>query len=128
MIQSPYQKYQQLSAQTATPIQLVIMLYDGAIRFTKLGIDGIINHNFEKANQFLCKAEAIVHELIASLNFDYPISKQLANLYEYMLHQLIQANVKKETSPAEEVVTHLMELRDSWKQVAGSNLQRELAQ
>ncbi|OXM14124.1 flagellar export chaperone FliS [Paenibacillus herberti] len=128
MIQSPYQKYQQLSAQTATPIQLVIMLYDGAIRFTKLGIEGISSRDFEKANQFLCKAEAIMHELVASLNFDYPISKQLVNLYEYMLHQLIQANVKKEASFAQEVVQHLTELRDSWKLAAGSNTQREVAQ
>ncbi|QGG58092.1 flagellar export chaperone FliS [Paenibacillus sp. B01] len=127
MIQSPYQKYQQLSAQTATPIQLVLMLYDGAIRFTKLGIEGINERNFEKANQNICKSEAILHELLASLNFDYPISKQLASLYEYMLHRLIESNVKKITKPAEEVLDHLEEMKKSWRQVAGVS-RRDAAQ
>ncbi|ASS67228.1 MULTISPECIES: flagellar export chaperone FliS [unclassified Paenibacillus] len=120
MIQSPYQKYQQLSAQTATPIQLVLMLYDGAIRFTKQGIMGVEQRNYELANNCFCKAEAILHELIASLNFDYPLSSQLVHIYEYMLHQLIQANIGKDPKQALEVVAHLTELRESWKKIAGN--------
>ena len=56
MLQTPHQKYQQLSAQTATPIQLVLMLYDGAIRFSKLGMEGIEQNQIENANKFICKA------------------------------------------------------------------------
>jgi len=118
MNQTPYQKYQQSSAQTATPIQLVLMLYDGAIRFTKQGIEGIETNRFEYANTYFCKAEAIVHELVAALNFDYPISKELARIYEYVLYQLIQANVKKERSFADDALTHLNELRDAWRQLS----------
>ncbi|AJY74510.1 flagellar export chaperone FliS [Paenibacillus beijingensis] len=118
MIQSPYQKYQQLSAQTATPIQLVLMLYDGAIRFTKQGISGIETKQYEHANEYLCKAESVIHELTAALDFNYPISKDLARIYEYLLYQLIQANIKKEARIATEVLGLLQELRDAWKQIS----------
>ncbi|MCM3750200.1 flagellar export chaperone FliS [Paenibacillus pasadenensis] len=121
MIQSPYQKYQQLSAQTATPLQLVIMLYDGAIRFVKQGITGLEHNNYEAANNNFCKAESILHELVASLNFEFPVAKQLLTIYEYMLHQLIQANVYKQVGNAQEVVEHLVELRQSWKQLSGGS-------
>jgi flagellar protein FliS len=56
--------------------------------------------------------------LIAALNHDIPISKDLVRIYEYMLHCLIQANVKKDVKPAEEVVAHLEELREAWRQAA----------
>ncbi|MCY7475641.1 flagellar export chaperone FliS [Paenibacillus larvae] len=124
MIPSPYQKYQQTKAQTASPAQLLLMLYDGAIRFVKLGIEGIQEHNMEKTNTNLCKAQSILHEMIASLNFNYEISNNLLRIYEYMLHQLIQSNVNKSAKPAEEVLSQLMELKEAWteagKQVAGS--------
>ena len=116
MLQSPYKAYQQNSVQTATPGQLVIMLYDGAIRFTKAGIEGIQRRQYSVASTNLTKAQAIVHELVASLNHDYPISKDLARIYEYVLHLLIQTNVKKDVKLAEEVLEHLQELRDAWKQ------------
>ncbi|RIX47304.1 flagellar export chaperone FliS [Paenibacillus nanensis] len=118
MINSPYQKYQQSSVQTATSSQLVIMLYEGAIRFTKAGIEGIKKRNYEMANNNLKKAQAIIHELIASLNHNYEISKNLVVIYEYMLHLLIQSNVKKDEALANEVLEHLSELREAWKQAA----------
>jgi len=117
MMQSPYKAYQQNSVQTATPGQLIIMLYDGAIRFTKAGIDGIKRRQYTTANTNLKKAQAIIHELTASLNPEIPMSKDLARIYEYMLHNLIQANVKKDAQAAQEALTHLEELRDAWKQI-----------
>lgn len=115
---SPQQKYQQLSAQTATPIQLVLMLYDGAIRFAKQGIEGIEQKRYDMANTYLCKAEAIVHELIGSLNFSYEISQSLSQIYEYVLHSLIQANLKKDASLVQEALVHLQDLREVWRQIS----------
>ncbi|WP_322906512.1 flagellar export chaperone FliS [Paenibacillus campi] len=114
MIPSPYQKYQQTQAQTASKPKLLIMLYDGAIRFVKAGIEGIEEHNVEKANNNLCKAQAIVHELISSLNFDFAIANELLRIYEYMLHCLIESNVKKDSEPAKDVLIHLNDLRETW--------------
>ncbi|OUS75143.1 flagellar export chaperone FliS [Paenibacillus sp. MY03] len=120
MITTPYDKYRQAQAQTVNGSKLVIMLYEGAIRFTKLGIEGIDNKNIEQANNNLIKAQAIINELVATLNFDYEISKQLVQLYEYMLHLLIQSNLRKSTSEAEEVVTLLTELKEAWVTISKS--------
>jgi flagellar protein FliS len=117
VLNSPYQIYQQSSVQTANGGQLIIMLYEGAIRFTKAGIEGIRTRSYEKANMNLKKAQAIIHELIASLNYDYEIAKELVVIYEYVLHKLIEANMKKDDEAANEVVHHLNELREAWKQV-----------
>lgn len=114
MINTPYQKYRQTQAQTASKPKLLIMLYDGAIRFVRAGIEGIENKDNEKANNNLCKAQAIVHELISALNFEYPISHDLLRVYEYMLHELIEANVHKIAAPAQEVLEHLTDLRETW--------------
>ncbi|MEK5140700.1 MULTISPECIES: flagellar export chaperone FliS [Paenibacillus] len=118
MIQSPYQKYQQAQAQTASKPKLLIMLYDGAIRFTRAGIDGILDKDFGKANYNLCKSQAIIHELISALNFDYPIAQELLRIYEYMLHCLIESNVHKDVSKAQEVEEHLTDLREAWVEVS----------
>ncbi|WP_341869710.1 flagellar export chaperone FliS [Paenibacillus protaetiae] len=114
---SPLQRYQQASVQTANPGQLILMLYDGAIRFTKLGIEGITAGKYDMANTNLKKAQAIIHELTASLNHSYEISKDLAQIYEYWLHRLIEANLKKEVQPAVEILNHLADMRESWKQI-----------
>jgi flagellar biosynthetic protein FliS len=110
---NPYMKYQQATVQTSGP-QLLLMLYDGAIRFVRAGIEGIVERNPGKANTNLQKAQRIVHELIASLNFDYELSNNLVRLYEYMIHQLIQANSRKSAEPAREVLNYLVDLRETW--------------
>lgn len=118
MIGNPYQKYQQSSVQTAPPGQLLVMLYDGAIRFTKAGIEGIESQDYEKANHNLQKAQNIIHEFIASLDSAYPISHNLLQVYEYMLYQLIQSNTHKKASTANEVLGYLIELRQCWAKAA----------
>ncbi len=118
MISSPYQKYQHTQAQTASKPKLLIMLYDGAIKFVNAGIDGISVEDYSKANTNLCKAQAILHELVSSLNFDYPQAKNLVQIYEYMLHRLIEANIKKDPAPAQEVLGYLIELREAWVEAA----------
>ncbi|MBQ4900016.1 flagellar export chaperone FliS [Paenibacillus sp. Marseille-P2973] len=114
MVYSPYQKYQQAQAQTASKPKLLIMLYEGAIRFTKAGIEGIESRHYDVANNNLCKAQAIIHELISSLNFDYEISGELLRLYEYFLHCLMQSNIQKNASLAKEVLGYLIEMRETW--------------
>ncbi|MCM3134950.1 flagellar protein FliS [Paenibacillus polysaccharolyticus] len=124
MIKSPYEKYKQNSVQTSTPGQLVIMLYDGAIRFVKAGLDGIQTKDYYKANVNLGKAQTIVSELMSTLNQSYPVAKDLFALYEYTNHLLIQANIKKNSSLGEEALGYLQELRETWvvinKQTAGT--------
>ncbi|WP_336762385.1 flagellar export chaperone FliS [Paenibacillus sp. USHLN196] len=127
MITSPYDKYKQSSVQTSTPGQLVIMLYDGAIRFTKMGLEGIKSKDYSKANINLGKAQTIISELMSTLNLSYPVSKDLFSLYEYMNHLLIQANIKKDIEHGEEALGYFQELRETWveasKQAMGAPAQ-----
>lgn len=129
MISSPYEKYKQSSVQTSTPGQLVIMLYDGAIRFVKAGLEGISSDDIPKANMNLGKAQTIISELMSTLNYSYDISKSLYALYEYMNYLLIQTNIKKKIESGEEVLGYLQELRETWitvnKLAAGMSLSQE---
>lgn len=120
MLHTPQTAYKQAAALTSTPSQLLIMLYDGCIRFIRAGVDGIHEGNIEKANNNLIKAQSIIYELIRTLDMKYPISEQLARVYEYMIYQLVQANTKKSADNAEEVLAHVMELREAWVIASGS--------
>lgn len=108
-------QYKQSMIKTATPNQLVIMLYEGGIRFIKLGIEGINSNKYDVASSNLIKAQAIINELVASLNFDFPISKELNKIYEYLLYRLRQANITKNSDHAHEVIIHMEQLLEAWK-------------
>lgn len=109
-------QYQQNSVFTATPEELTLMLYNGcikAIRFAEISVD---EKNYEKANYYICKAEAIIRELRNTLDMNYEISENLYNLYTYFLNRLIEANVKKDNSILEEVLHFVEEIRDTWSE------------
>lgn len=130
MMTSPYDKYRQSSVQTATPAQLVIMLYDGAIRFVRAGMDGISKHDYEKTNLNLGKAQTIISELMSTLDHSYEVSKNLFSLYEYTNHLLIEANIRKSPEKAEEAIGYLTDLRETWLQaskIAAGQVQTETA-
>lgn len=118
MITSPYDRYKQSSVQTSTPAQLLIMLYDGAIRFIRGGIAAINDKDYQKKNELIGKAQTIVSELRASLNHNYEISEQLDKLYEYINYLLIESNIRNEVDKAEEALGYLTELRESWVQAS----------
>lgn len=118
MITSPYEKYRQSSVQTSTPAQLVIMLYDGAIRFIRAGLDGLSKKDYEKTNLNLGKAQTIISELMSTLDQSYEVSKNLFLLYEYTNHLLIEANIHKNPAKAEEALGYLTDLRETWLQAS----------
>ncbi|OME97069.1 flagellar export chaperone FliS [Paenibacillus amylolyticus] len=118
MITSPYDKYRQSSVQTSNPAQLVIMLYDGAIRFVKTAIDGLTQKDNEKTSLNLGKAQTIISELMSTLDRSYDISKSLHSLYEYMNYLLVEANIRKDVTKAEEAVGYLTDLRETWLQAS----------
>lgn len=127
MITSPYDKYRQSSVQTSSPAQLLLMLFDGAIRFGKAALEGIDSADFSKVSVNLGKAQTIVNELIATLDNSYEVSKGLASMYEYINYLFIQSNIKKSKEQAEEAISYLLELRQTFaqasKMTAGQDLQ-----
>ena len=107
-------QYQQNSIMTATPEELTLMLYNGCIKGIRLAKIGLEDKDYEKANLYLCKAQAIIRELRATLDMKYDISKNLYELYTYFLDRLIEANVKKESAILDEVEQFVSDLRDTW--------------
>ena len=116
-IGNPYANYANTKVQTATPAQLTLMLYDGAIKFCNLAILAVENIQIENANTYIQKVEAIVAEFRATLNFKYPVAKDFDVVYEYLQRRLLMANMKKDKEILEEVLGHLRTMRDTWVEV-----------
>lgn len=114
---NPYANYANTKIQTATPAQLTLMLYDGAIKFCNLAINAVENKKIEAANTNIKKVEAIVSEFRATLNFKYPVAKEFDKVYEYLAKRLVEANLRKDKEILEEVNTHLRTMRDTWVEV-----------
>jgi flagellar protein FliS len=121
MIQTQRNKYLESTVQTATPAQLLIMLCDGAIRYCRMGIEGLKSNNFQEANNNLMKTQDIISEFAITLNRESPLAEQLLRLYEYFGYRLIEANTQKSLVPAEEVLGYLIELKETWIEAAKQN-------
>ncbi|MCR8632394.1 flagellar export chaperone FliS [Paenibacillus radicis (ex Xue et al. 2023)] len=129
MINNPQaNKYLENAIQTASPAQLLIMLCDGAIRFSKLAIQDIQKQQYVEANLHINKVQDIINEFIITLDNSSPVAEGLLRLYDYFLYRLLQANTKKEVEPIEEVIQYFVELKETWIQAAkASNAVRPTA-
>src|SRR5690554_3022160 len=116
--QAQRNKYMETTVQTATPAQLLIMLYDGAIRFCRTASKAIESGQIEEAHRNIVKAEDILLEFVISLDKTAPVADGLVQLYDYMYQRLVEANTKKDVAIIEEVVGYLLELKETWMQVA----------
>ena len=119
---NPYAEYKKTQIETATPEQLILMLYDGAIKFlvqAKIKINNKDPKKIEECNNSLIRAQDIIYELIKSLDMERggDIAQNLFSLYEFMLHQLMQANMDKDPKPITVVLTMIKDLRDTWTEV-----------
>ncbi|MBM7866676.1 flagellar export chaperone FliS [Heliobacterium gestii] len=111
-------QYRNTAVQTAAPEKLLLMLYDGAIRFLHQAIKYIDEKKPNEAHQNIVKAQNIIVELTVTLNMDYPISQNLRSLYDFFFQHLVQANVKKDTKMIMDIIKLLSELRDTWEEAA----------
>ncbi|MDR1702214.1 MAG: flagellar export chaperone FliS [Sporomusaceae bacterium] len=106
--------YRQQQIMTAPPEQLTLMLYNGAIRFINESAAAIREKQIEKAHNANMRVQSILRELMATLDMQYDIAKQLMSVYDYMEYRLQSANIKKDISQLEEVRDLITELRDTW--------------
>src|SRR5690554_6152155 len=97
-LNNPYQKYQQNSVVSASPQELTNMLYSGGVRFIRQAMQSIQENEMEKAHKELVRAQEIYKHLQDTLNMEIEISKNLYGLYDFMIRQLLQANMKKDTA------------------------------
>ena len=116
-LNSGYAAYANSKIMTASPAELTLMLYEGAIKFCNIAIRGIEENDIQKAHTNIVKVENIISEFQATLNHKYPIAKDFDEVYKYLKERLVEANVKKEKEILEEVLEHLRTMRDTWKEV-----------
>ncbi|WP_028608235.1 flagellar export chaperone FliS [Paenibacillus harenae] len=107
-------QYQNTKVQTSSPGELTLLLYNGAIRFIKLGIAAIEQKDMNSKHMNFIKAQNIVDELQATLDMNYEISRNLVSLYDYIQSKLFEANAKKDKAAANESLNLITELRDTW--------------
>lgn len=120
---NPWQSYRTVAVRTASPGQLVLMLYEGAVRFLEQSLTGFEYTDPLQFNQTIhnnvTRAQAIVRELNVRLNMEKggEVSANFRRLYNYFDRRLLQANLQKKREPIEEVLERLRVLRDSWAEM-----------
>ena len=117
MVKNPYEQYKNNAIATATPAELTLMLYEGAIKFGNIAIKAIEENDVEKAYRNIVKVQNIIAEFRNTLDFKYPVAKDFDRVYEYLERRLVEANMTKDKEIMEEVVTHIRSMRDTWKEV-----------
>lgn len=116
-----YAAYANSKIMTASPAELTLMLYDGAIKFCNIALVGIEQSDIEKTHNNIIKVERIIKEFQATLDHKYPVSKDFDQVYTYLIRRLHEANIKKDPEILEEVLKHLRTMRDTWKEVMALN-------
>jgi flagellar protein FliS len=118
----PLRSYRETQIKTAAQGKLILMLYDGAIKFLNLALESLAaqHRRYDEVSTSLIRSQDIISELMVSLDFEKggEIAKNLFSLYMYMNRRILDANIKKETGPLEEVRAMLNELREAWASIA----------
>ena len=117
MVQNPYAQYQNNKVLTASPAELTLMLYEGAIKFGNIAIKAMEDKDIEKAHVNIIKVQKIIDEFRATLNHKYPVAEDFDRIYKYLQSRLIDVSISKEKEIMEEIVGHLRSMRDNWKEV-----------
>ncbi len=111
--------YKETQVKTANQGKLIVMLYDGAIKFLKIAIEHLPTKKYDTVNNNIIKAQDIITELMLSLNFEVgDFANKLYGLYSYMNKRLVEGNIKKQAEPLEEVIRYLGELKSAWEQIS----------
>ena len=106
--QQAYAQYNNNKVLTASPAELTLLLYEGAIKFCNIAIIGVEQNDVQKTHDNLRKAQAIIEELRSTLNHKYPVAKDFEEVYKYIYNLLVTANVTKKT---EDIEAALVEIR-----------------
>ncbi len=119
---NPYarpQAYRESSVMTASPEQLVVMLYDGALRFLRQTEAAFGEEAYQHGGERMARAEAIIDELLATLDMDVgELAQRLQAIYVFCKKQLIDARLERDAGKVRSVIRLLDDLRDAWAQLA----------
>ena len=118
------QQYQQTQIMTASHVQLIVLLYDSAVQSLELAREGISTNNYRDKARFLDRGMAIVGELSSVLDFERggQVAVSLHRLYDYMIQECLQANLRHEATHLDGPIRCLTTLRDAWRAVAAQGV------
>lgn len=116
-----YSQYNNNKVLTASPAELTLMLYEGAIKFCNIAEVAIEQKDVQKAHNNIIKAQHIIDYLRQTLDMKYPVAQDFERIYEYLSRRLLEANMKKDVVILKEVNEHLHSVRDTWKEVMQIN-------
>jgi flagellar protein FliS len=110
------QHYQQAQTTTASPGQMVVLLYDGALRFARSACKALDERNLEAAHHAICRVQDILQELDVTLDDNAgAVAVNLHRIYDYCVRRLIDANIRKDAAPIVEVIGHLESMLTAWQ-------------
>lgn len=102
---------------TATPAELTLMLYDGAVKFANRAVDALEKKDYENTNINIQRCRAIIVELMSTLNFKYPVAEDFKRMYDYIFALLVKANMEKDMESLQRALEEIRGMRDVWKEV-----------
>lgn len=113
-----YSVYKNNSINYASKEQLLLMLVDGAVKFAKIGRQAILDKDVAKAHENIVKTENIFYELIVTLDVEKggEWAKSLLQVYDYIISELISANIKKDAVIMDKLIPLIESIRDTWEQ------------
>jgi flagellar protein FliS len=112
-----YAQYQNAKIMTASPAELTLMLYEGAIKFGNMAIVAMENKDAAKAHENIVKVEKILQNFRDTLDRKYAVWIEFEKVYTYLLRRCHEANMSKDPEIMQEIVKHLRSMRDNWKEV-----------
>lgn len=117
MTGNPYAKYANNKVLTASPAELTLMLYEGAIKFCNLAKIELQKQEYGEAIHYVQKARNIIVELQSTLDFKYPVAKDFDIIYTYIFQLMVKCNKEHDEESIDEILNQLRELRDMWRQI-----------
>lgn len=127
---SGYDAYKNNEISTMSQGKLIVMLYDGAVRFLNIAIENMTPRRYEIVNKNIIKAQEIINELMTSLNVDEggKLANDLLAIYIYIKKRLIEANIEKDSAILKEIIRLLNDLKGAWDEIARKEASGSLSQ
>jgi flagellar protein FliS len=118
--------YQEIAVQTASPEKLVVMLYEGSIRFLRQSIEAIREKDLDRKRQSIDRAVAVIQHLQGTLDMDRGrnVAADLDRLYSYITSRILDGSGKLEVAPLEEAIKLLTVLLSGWQEVVNNDVER----
>ena len=114
---NPYNIYKQNSVNMASSQQLLLMLLDGAVKYTKIARMAILNKDIPRAHKELVRVQDIFLELMITMDKNTKYMEDLYNIYDFIKNELVKANIKKDITIIDNTLSLIEEIRDMWYEV-----------